>query len=62
MIATVGAERCTVASDYGWAPTLPRPAEGFRSFLERLWDVGISEQDLAVMARNNPTRLLDLQP
>ncbi len=50
MIETVGAERCAVASDCGWAPMLPRPATGYKTFLERLWDCGVAESKISTTA------------
>ncbi len=61
MIETVGAERCIVASGYGWAPKLPRPATGHKTFLERLWDCGVAESNISTMAKANPARPLGLQ-
>jgi uncharacterized protein DUF6282 len=60
IIETIGHERCTLSSDYGWAKIVPRPAPGFREFLERLWDVGVSEAQLTRMAATNPAQLLSL--
>ena len=59
MISEVGPERCTLGTDYGWAPMIPHPAAGYKSFLERLWDCGIAEEDIALMAKTNPARLVD---
>ena len=61
MIHEVGPQRCTLGTDYGWAPTLPHPAAGYKSFLERLWECDVAEDDIAVMAKTNPSRLLDLE-
>jgi hypothetical protein len=60
-IGEVGYERCTLSSDYGWAPIVPRPAAGLTEFLESLWDVGLPEAALETMVRTNPARLLDLE-
>lgn len=60
-IETVGAHRCTIASDYGWNSSfLPAPAPGTLEFLESLWQAGVAESDLALMASVNPGRLLQL--
>ena len=61
MITKVGPEHCTLGTDYGWDESLPRPAAGYISFLERLWDCGIPEEDIGTMAKVNPARLLDLE-
>jgi Family of unknown function (DUF6282) len=60
MIETIGAERCTLASDYGWSDALPRPAAGLRDFFDALWAQGVPESQLIRMARDNPARLLGL--
>jgi hypothetical protein len=58
-IRTVGAERCTVASDLGQAGN-PHPAEGLQRFAEMLAEVDISEDDVRRMACVNPGELLGL--
>jgi len=40
---------------------LPRPATGYKTFLERLWDCGVAESKISTMAKANPARLLGLQ-
>lgn len=60
-IRAIGHERCTLSSDYGWSNVVPRPAPGFREFLERLWDVGVSEAELTRMAAAKPAELLSLE-
>ena len=60
MIHTIGCERCTLASDYGWTTAIPHPAAGLKDFLERLWKVGVSEADLTLMAAAKPAELLGL--
>jgi len=60
MIETIGAERCTLASDYGWSDALPHPAAGLRDFFDALWTQGLGEPQLIRMARDNPARLLGL--
>ena len=60
-IETVGAHRCTIASDYGWNSSfLPAPVPGTLEFLESLWQAGVAESDLALMASVNPGHLLQL--
>ena len=58
MIATVGPDRCVLATDFGWAQDLPKPAEGFGDFLTSLWEHGVAESQIEVMASKNPARLL----
>jgi hypothetical protein len=61
MIGAVGTSRVCLSTDYGWSTTLvPRPAAGLRAFLESLWDEGMSERDLELMASSNPARLLGI--
>jgi len=59
-IDTIGHERCTLSSDYGWTTAIPKPAEGLKEFLEKLWDIGVSEQKLTRMVSTNPSNLLSL--
>jgi hypothetical protein len=60
MIETIGAEQCTLASDYGWSDALPHPAAGLRDFFDALWAEGVPEAQLIRMARDNPARLLGI--
>jgi len=61
MIDAIGHERCTLSSDYGWATIVPKPAEGLKDFLEKLWEAGVSEDKLTRMVSTNPARLLSIQ-
>ena len=61
MIRTIGHERCTLSSDYGWSTVVPRPAPGLKEFLERLWDEGMPEAELTRMVSTNPAALLSLE-
>jgi len=56
----IGCDHCVLSTDYGWTSDLPNPAVGLVSFLEQLWQHGISEEDLTTMAARNPARLLGL--
>ena len=58
-IKAVGPEHCTLATDYGQANN-PRPAAGLGSYVDALWEAGMSESDLRLMACDNPQRLLRL--
>lgn len=60
VIHHVGPQHCALATDYGWTTHVPKPAAGLREFLEALWEVGISEEDLNLMVSANPARLLGL--
>jgi len=61
IIETIGHERCTLSSDYGWSTMVPKPAPGFKDFLEKLWEIGVPEAHLNRMAAATPARLLSLQ-
>ncbi len=60
MIREIGSERCTLSSDYGWYSHHPHPAPGLNEFYETLWDAGVTEEELQMMASTNPGRMLDL--
>ena len=60
MIAHIGHERCTLATDYGWTHEVPHPACGLNDFLEKLWNIGLTEAQLTRMVSTNPARLLGL--
>lgn len=62
-IQAVGPERVILSTDYGWSPAeprLPRPAAGFRRYIDALWEAGATEGQLRQMACDNPARLLGL--
>jgi hypothetical protein len=61
LIATVGSERCTLSSDYGFGAGFGRPGHGFIGFLEELWNAGTPESAIVSMARTNPARLVGLE-
>jgi predicted metal-dependent phosphotriesterase family hydrolase len=48
-------------TDYGWTTAVPHRARGMVSFLEWLWQHGLSEDDLTTMAARNPARLFGLE-
>lgn len=60
MIYAIGHDRCTLSSDYGWSTAVPKPAQGLKDFLEKLWDVGVAEAELTRMVSINPSRLLSI--
>lgn len=60
MIATIGAQHCALASDYGWSDALPHPAAGLRDFFDALWTEGVPEAQLVQMARDTPAELLGI--
>ena len=58
---TIGAERCTLATDYGQKANV-RPAPGFQGFADALLAVGLDERAIRRMACHNPCTLLGLVP
>ena len=59
MIQAIGVEHCIMSTDLGQYWNLP-PAEGMRFFMAILLRNGLSEKDIEVMAKVNPSRLLGL--
>lgn len=58
-VRAVGAERCILTSDLGQKEN-PPPAEGMRAAVATLLDGGLGEDDITVMFKTNPARLLGL--
>ena len=58
-IKELGPENSIIATDFG-VYTLPPPVEGLREFIALLLDLGISEQDINKVVRDNPADLLGL--
>jgi len=58
-IRHVGPARCVLSTDYGQKRNVA-PAPGLRQFLELLLAEGISRDDIDLMAKDNPARLLSL--
>jgi len=59
-IRAVGPEHCILSSDLGQEGN-PLPADGYGDFLMALRARGFTEQEIAVMAKDNPARLLGLR-
>jgi Family of unknown function (DUF6282) len=59
-IRQLGPQHCLLSSDLGQQGN-PLPADGFGEFLMAMRKRGFSEQDIAVMAKDNPARLLGLR-
>ncbi|UCG05103.1 MAG: hypothetical protein JSV83_14390, partial [Desulfobacterales bacterium] len=59
VIKTVGAEQCIVSTDLGqiWNP---RPVEGLRMFIVTLVKYGVTEDEINLMIKTNPAKLLGL--
>lgn len=60
-IKMLGAENCILTSDAGQRHN-PMPPEALRIFAQSLFELDIPADDIDVMIRRNPARLLDLQP
>lgn len=58
-IRTVGAKNCIMSTDFGQAAN-PTPVEGMRMFIETMMKLGITEEEIVMMARENPARVLGL--
>ncbi len=58
-IRRVGADRCVLATDFG-QPYNPNPIDGMRQFIRVMQAVGVSDQEIDIMVRKNPARLLGL--
>jgi len=57
----VGAEQCILSTDLGqhFNPTAP---DGYKAFVVGLKENGITDAEIDMMARKNPSRILGLQP
>ncbi len=60
-IREIGADRFVMSSDLGQADT-PLHVDGLRAYVRALRGAGISQDEIDVMARRNPARLLGLDP
>jgi hypothetical protein len=58
-VRTIGAARCTLATDYGQKANV-RPAEGFQAFADALLTESVRADEIRLMACDNPCRLLGL--
>jgi len=60
LMKALGAEHCIMSSDLGNAVNPVHPA-GLKSYIAGLLEQGITQQEIDVMLRRNPARLLDLE-
>ena len=60
-IRDLGAEAFFMSSDLGQAGN-PVHADGLRSYIRAMLEAGITEEEIDIMARRNPARLLGLEP
>ncbi len=58
-VKRVGAEHCVMATDFG-QPYNPNPVDGMRQFIKVMMALGMSEQEVDIMTRKNPARLLGI--
>lgn len=58
-IKAVGVESSVMATDYGQLDS-PPPADGLLWYIERMLECGIRSEDVEMMVRDNPGRLLSL--
>ncbi len=58
-IRALGAEHCLMSTDSGMF-SVPIPSESMRVFIALMLDAGITEQEIDIMARKNPAKLLNL--
>jgi hypothetical protein len=59
-IRLIGANRTILSTDFGQITDVS-PAEGMRQFIATMLQMGISEEDVTLMVKNNPAKLLDLE-
>jgi hypothetical protein len=58
-IRATGAEQCIMSTDMGQIYNPPAP-EGFRLFIATMLRKGLSEKEIELMVKTNPSKLLDL--
>jgi hypothetical protein len=58
-IKAVGAEHCILSTDFGQDYN-PVPPEGFRMMVANMLMAGLSENELEILVKTNPAKLLDL--
>ncbi len=59
IIKSIGAEHCILSTDLG-QPQNPTPVEGMRLFIATMLHHGITPEEIELMVKTNPARLLDL--
>jgi hypothetical protein len=60
-LRAAGAENVVLSTDLG-QPGNPVPAVGFAAGVQRLLDAGVTQREIDLMIRDNPARLLNLDP
>lgn len=61
LIEAIGPEHVVLSTDFGYTTELPHPAQGLRDYVDSLWEAGVSEQTLRLMACDNGARLLGIK-
>ncbi|MDR2814172.1 MAG: DUF6282 family protein [Prevotellaceae bacterium] len=59
-IRLIGADRTILSTDFGQITDVS-PAEGMRQFIATMLQMGVSEEDVTLMVKRNPAKLLDLE-
>jgi len=59
IIKGVGAEHCCLITDYGQT-VHPSPVEGYRVYCQLLMNLGVTRDEIELMAKKNPARLLSI--
>jgi predicted TIM-barrel fold metal-dependent hydrolase len=59
-IRAIGPEKCIISTDLGLFGHNASPVEGFRMFIATLAHQGMSEEEISLMAKTNPAKLLGL--
>jgi hypothetical protein len=59
-IKAIGAEHCIISGDLGPKVGSPLPVEGMKTFISMLMDNGITPEEIELMFKVNPAKLLDL--
>lgn len=59
-IHELGAEHTIISTDFGQISD-SSPAEGMRTFIATMLQMGVSEENVSLMVKTNPAKLLDLE-
>lgn len=59
VIKKIGAENCCLITDYGQT-VHPSPVEGYRVYCQLLMGLGVTKDEIEVMTKENPAKLLSL--
>jgi hypothetical protein len=60
IIKSIGAEHCILSVLTSGQPQNPTPVEGMRLFIATMLHHGITPEEIELMVKTNPARLLDL--